>query len=62
MEKIQWLEGGGCLIDGKVWISVISPVRTLGFGYEVLPMYFDSLKAYTDALQKPPARHTAPKQ
>lgn len=58
MEPIKWLEGGGCLIDGRVWISVVTPFRVPGKGYEVKPMYFESLQHYQDAL----LRHSAPSE
>lgn len=51
MEQIQWLEGGGCLIDGKVWVTIISPIRTLGLGYEMKPAIMGSLTDYQAAMR-----------
>ena len=59
-EPIKWLEGGGCLIAGRVWISVISPVHTPGKGYAVTPMYFKSVKEYGDALLRRSAPSDSP--
>lgn len=51
-EPIKWLDGNACLIDGKVWVTVIDPRFTIGLGNEMRPVVFGTEEEYRNQLEK----------
>lgn len=43
---IVWLDDNACLIDGKVWVTVVDPRLTVGLGHEMCRAVFGTEEEY----------------